>query len=91
MVRLDSVLSERWNQNRNRVILDCAGRDDINSAALRALIGFARRAHDQNGDLKLASVTPKIMSLVEGLGFHKIMEVADNVESEVETFRDEER
>ena len=85
--RLASLLSELCDQNRTRVILDCAGIEFISSAALGALIGFARRAHDRNGRLKLAAVPPKILSIVEELGFHKIFEITVDVESAVDTFQ----
>jgi anti-sigma B factor antagonist len=77
--RLESSLNELRDQNRHRVILDCQSLEYISSAALGALIGFARRAHEMNGDLKLASVSGKIMGIIELLGFHKIMEIVPDV------------
>ena len=84
--RLEATLNELRENVRNRVILNCENLDYISSAALGALIGFARRAHEQNGDLKLASVSPKIMSIVELLGFHKILEIADDVDAAAAIF-----
>jgi anti-anti-sigma factor len=84
--RLETALNELRHLSRNRVILNCKGLDYISSAGLGALIGFARRAHEQNGDLKLANVSPKILNIIELLGFHKILEIVDDVESAVEVF-----
>lgn len=86
--QLESVLNELRELNRNRVILNCLDLDYISSAALGALIGFARRAHEQSGDLKLAAVSPKIMSIIELLGFHKILETVPDVDSAVAIFTD---
>jgi len=73
--RLESTLNGLRESDRNRVILDCGNLDYISSAALGALIGFARRAREKNGDLKLANLSPKIFNIVELLGFHKILEI----------------
>ena len=73
--RLEAALSQLREKGRHRIVLDCTGLDYVNSAALGALIGFARRARENGGDLKLASLTPKIYSIVELLGFDKILQI----------------
>lgn len=73
--RLESALNQLRDQQRHRIVLECGNLDYINSAALGALIGFARRARENGGDLKLAALTPKIFSIVELLGFDKILQV----------------
>jgi anti-sigma B factor antagonist len=73
--RLETTLNNLRAQSRQRIVLDCSNLDYINSAALGALIGFARRARENGGDLKLASLTPKIFSIVELLGFDKILQI----------------
>lgn len=78
--RLESTLNDLRDSNRNRVILDCGNLDYISSAALGALIGFARRARESDGDLKLARLSPKIFNIVELLGFHKILEICQDIE-----------
>ena len=84
--RLESALNNLRETSRNRVILDCDGLDYISSAALGALIGFARRAREKDGDLKLVKLSQKIFNIVELLGFHKILEIYPDVEQAVEKF-----
>ncbi len=84
--RLEQTLTELSEKSRNRVVLDCTGLDYISSAALGALIGFARRARENNGDLKLASLPPKIYNIVELLGFHKILEICGSSEEAARRF-----
>lgn len=84
--RLESTLNGLRENTRNRVILDCTGLDYVSSAALGALIGFARRARENNGDLKLVKLSPKIYNIVELLGFHKILEIHQEMEQAVESF-----
>ncbi len=73
--RLESALTNLREAGRHRVVLDCASLEYVNSAALGALIGYARRSRETGGDLKLASLTPKIYSIVELLGFDKILQI----------------
>jgi anti-sigma B factor antagonist len=73
--RLESALNHLRDSSRHNIVLDCVNLDYINSAALGALIGFARRARESGGDLKLAGLTPKIFSIVELLGFDKILQI----------------
>jgi anti-anti-sigma factor len=84
--RLESALNGLRENKRNRVVLDCTGLDYISSAALGALIGFARRARESNGDLKLVRLTPKIYNIVELLGFHKILEIYQDIDEAVQSF-----
>ncbi|HNR93808.1 MAG TPA: STAS domain-containing protein [Kiritimatiellia bacterium] len=84
--RLETALNQLRENSRNRVVLDCEGLDYISSAALGALIGFARRAREQNGDLKLAKLSAKIYNIVELLGFHKILEIHPEVGQAVSSF-----
>lgn len=84
--RLETALNELDEQQRTQVVLDCSGLDYISSAALGALIGFARRAREHNGDLKLANLSPKIFNIVELLGFHKILEIHPDTEQAANRF-----
>ena len=84
--RLESSLNGLRESNRNRVILNCGGLDYISSAALGALIGFARRAREKDGDLKLVKLSSKILNIVELLGFHKILEIHDELADAVQQF-----
>ncbi len=75
--RLESTLGHLQESGKHRVILDCTALEYVSSAALGALIGFARRAREKGGDLKLTNLSPKIYNIVELLGFNKILEVCD--------------
>lgn len=84
--RLETTLRQLSEKGRHRIVLDCVNLDYINSASLGALIGFARGARDQDGDLKLAGLTPKIRSIVELLGFDKILQVYPDTQLAVSNF-----
>jgi len=84
--RLEATLSQLQENERNRVILDCSSLEYVSSAALGALIGFARRAREKSGDLKLANLSPKIYNIVELLGFNKILEVCETTDDAAAKF-----
>ncbi|HBA82635.1 MAG TPA: anti-sigma factor antagonist [Verrucomicrobia bacterium] len=84
--KLESALNELRETKRHHVILDCASLDYISSAALGALIGFARRSREQKGDLKLARLSPKIFNIVELLGFHKILDIFSDIDQAIRKF-----
>ena len=84
--RLETSLRQLAEKDRNRIVLDCVNLDYINNASLGALIGFARSARDQQGDLKLAGLTPKIRSIVELLGFDKILQIFPDTQLAVSKF-----
>lgn len=85
--KLETTLNELREKERNRVVLDCASLEYISSAALGALIGFARRARESGGDLKLASLSPRIYNIMELLGFHKVLEICTNVDEAASRFK----
>jgi anti-sigma B factor antagonist len=55
--KLEKSLNELREHQRNCVVLDCSGLNYISSVAIGALIGFARRARENKGDLKLANLS----------------------------------
>ena len=84
--RLEAALNGLQSASRHRIVLDCGGLTFINSAALGALIGHARRAREHGGDLKLAALTGKISSIVELLGFDRILQTFATAAQAAEKF-----
>lgn len=84
--QLEAAFKDLTDSKRSQIVFDCGNLDYINSASLGALIGFARTARDLGGDLKLASLTPKILGIVELLGFNKMLQVFPDVQLAVSKF-----
>jgi len=84
--RLEASLNTLGTGGRNRIILECSRLEFINSAALGALIGHARRARESGGDLKLAGLTPRITGIVELLGFDRILQTFRTSEEAIQGF-----
>jgi anti-sigma B factor antagonist len=84
--QLEVVLQELQENERSRVILDCTKLEYISSVGLGALIGFARRARENNGDLKLINLSKRIFNIIEMLGFHKILATLPGKAEAIESF-----
>ena len=84
--QLESVLQGLRDTDRSQVILNCEKLEYISSVGLGALIGFARRARENNGDLKLINLSDRIYNIIEMLGFHKILATLPGREEAIASF-----
>jgi anti-sigma B factor antagonist len=84
--RLETQLQTLFQQKHHCVLLDCSQLDYIGSAGLGALIGFAKQARENNGDLKLLHVPERIYKIIELLGFTKVLQVFNAEDTAVTSF-----
>ena len=73
--RLESQIAALFHEKHYAVLLDCRDLDYIGSAGLGALIGFAKQARENGGDVKLLNVPDRIFKIIELLGFTKVLQV----------------
>lgn len=73
----------------NNLILDISGLSYISSAGIGAMMGLARQLSQLGGDLVLLNPTPKVYSILDGLGFTKIFKVAANESEAFERLKNE--
>ena len=84
--RLEAQLNTYFQQGQCAVLLDCRELDYIGSAGLGALIGFAKLAREQGGDLKLLTVPERIFKVIELLGFTKVLQVHNDEAAALKSF-----
>ncbi len=84
--RLETQINTLFQQGHYRVVLECAGLDYIGSAGLGALIGFAKKARENRGDVKLVNVPDRILKIIELLGFTKVLQVHGTVDEALDSF-----
>ncbi len=84
--RLESQLSQLFQEGQYRVVLDCRDLDYVGSAGLGALIGFAKEARERGGDVKLLNVPERIYKIIELLGFTKVLQVHETEEKALGSF-----
>ena len=85
--RLETQLTTLFGEGQYAVVLDCLSLDYIGSAGLSALIGFAKQAREQKGDIRLINVPDRIHKIIKLLGFTKELQIHDTEEAAIASFQ----
>jgi anti-sigma B factor antagonist len=89
---LQQAIEELFRKGRCRIVLDMEGLDHISSAGLRVLIDARRRAREwkltdlEGGDVRIASLPPRIKEVFDLTGMTVLFEVFDDVTEAVGSF-----
>ena len=85
--KLEQTLHQLLKEGDTCVVLACNGLEYISSAGLGTLIGFARRAREKGGDLRLAGIPPRIFQIIDLLGFSQVLDIYDSCEQALASFQ----
>ena len=83
---LDNALQAAVAQGKSWMVLDMAQTDYICSAGLRTLADVLTKNRAQDGDLKLAAVPPRVLSILQVIGFDNFFSIYDSVKDAVAAF-----
>jgi anti-sigma B factor antagonist len=83
---LDQRLQAAVTQGKSWMALDMAGVSYICSAGLRTLADVLTKNRAQDGDLKLAAVPPRVLSILQVIGFDNFFSIYDSVKDAVAAF-----
>ena len=84
---LHDKLHDFIDQNKKKVIIDLSKVEWMNSTGLGILISGLTTMKNNGGELKLASVTAKIQSLLTITKLITVFENYDSVETSIESFK----
>jgi len=84
--RFEAAVEEELREGRSRLVVDCSGLDYISSAGLGAFMTFIDEARAAGGDIKLASIQPKVYQIFDVLGFPALFDIQPTVEEAVARF-----
>ena len=79
-------LHDLIDSGKNRIVVDLAKVDWMNSSGLGILIGGLTTMRNNGGDLKLASITERIQSLLMITKLLTVFESYDTIEKAIESF-----
>ena len=79
-------LREQIGGGGSRLVANLAGVDYMSSAGLRALLETVKETRQHGGDLRLASVRPEVLRVLELSGFTGILQVYPDVGAAVASF-----
>lgn len=73
--QLEQNLTELLEQGRVNLVIDLSGVEYINSGGLRCLVSAWRRARQQNGNVALRGLSPRIQDIFNMVGFDKVFQI----------------
>lgn len=69
-----------------RMIVDCGKLTYISSAGLGVFMSFIEEIREQQGDIKICGLVPKVRHTFEILGFQDIFDLLEDIPSAVQRF-----
>lgn len=84
----EKVIEEEVSGGRLRLIVDCRKLSYISSAGLGVFMGYIEEIREQQGDIKICGLTPKVRQVFELLGFDNLYHIVDDVQAAERMFAD---
>jgi anti-sigma B factor antagonist len=85
-VDLDLALQAATSEGKYRLILEMSSVRYINSAGLRTLADILTQSKQNNGDLKLVNLNPKVMRVMQIIGFDKFFSIYQTLDDALAAF-----
>ncbi|WP_134738981.1 STAS domain-containing protein [Nocardioides sp. 503] len=79
--RLKEILSELVAGGTHRIVVDLGETTFLDSSGLGALIGGLKSARQSGGDLRIARVSPAVMTVFELTNLDRVLRARDSVDS----------
>ena len=83
-MKMEETLYHVVKAGNFHLVLDLSQTNYMNSAGLRTLADVLTQCREQGGDLKLAAPNPKILRVLQIIGFDKFFNVYDNLDEAVQ-------
>jgi anti-sigma B factor antagonist len=82
----ETAIQTEMDAGHYRIIVDCSKLNYISSAGLGVFMSFYEEVREQNGDIKISGLVPKVRHTFEILGFHDLFEMPDSMDSALASF-----
>lgn len=86
--QLEAHLIGLIEAGENRILVDCAALDYVNSAGLKVLLIAAKKLEAGHGHFALCTLTPGVLMVFETIGFTRIMKIATTRADGVQLLRE---
>jgi anti-sigma B factor antagonist len=84
--QLEDALKIVLDQNRNRIIVNCAQLEYIASAGLGVFMAYIEDVRTLGGDIKLTNMNPRVYNVFDLLGFPTLYDILEDVNDAVQQF-----
>ncbi len=88
---LENALKKLVETNRTQIVLDLKGVEYMSSAGLRAMVSTLKAVKRVNGDLRLASPSPRVEEVLRLAGLTSIFSIYANRELAADSFTVQQR
>jgi len=85
-VEMDKALQAAVAAGKHKMVLDMAEVSYISSAGLRTLADVVTRNREAGGDLKLVSLSRKVLRVLRIIGFDRFFALYDTLEAAIADF-----
>ncbi|RPJ02661.1 MAG: anti-sigma factor antagonist [Chloroflexi bacterium] len=85
-VDLDLALQAASAEGKHKMVLDMSEVRYINSAGLRTLADILTQNKNENGDLKLVNLNPKVQRVFQIIGFDKFFTIYPTIQDAMAAF-----
>lgn len=86
--QFEKAIQDAYEAGNRRLVVDCAKLSYISSAGLGVFMSFIEEIREAGGDIKLASIVPKVYQVFEVLGFPDLFDILPDVAAAVRKFDD---
>lgn len=86
--RLDTYLRDLRDGGSRNLVLDCERLTYLSSQGVSVLVREMEKLRHDGGDLRLASLTDKVKTIIEHLSLEEYMQVFSDVETAAASYRD---
>lgn len=72
---LEKAIQELIDEKRYNILVNFTNLDYISSAGLGVFMGFVEEIREQEGDIRMSNMTPKVYKIFDLLGFPKLYRI----------------
>jgi anti-sigma B factor antagonist len=84
--QFEKAVEEEFGAGRIRIIVDCEKLTYISSAGLGVFMCFVEEIRDAGGDIKICSLSPKVMQVFDILGFPALFDIVDSLHAAIRKY-----
>ncbi len=84
---LENELKQLIEKNFVHIVVNGSGLEYISSAGLGVFMAYIEDIRSQDGDIKIASLKPKVFNVFDLLGFPTLYDIVENEEEAVTRFK----
>lgn len=84
--QFETAIQSQLDAGNVCIIVDCSQLNYISSAGLGVFMSFVEEVRDQNGDIKISGLVPKVRHTFEILGFHDLFEMHEDLNAALASF-----